>query len=278
MLAALQLQTRLIRGLCTAPAAQYVLRDVQDGVCTLTLNNPRKRNALSTGMMGALSAELAAAAQDESVRVVVLAARGPVFSSGHDLTEMRELQESRDSAAIAALFEQCSDLMSGIESQPQPVIAKVAGVATAAGCQLVASCDLALASLDSTFSTPGVHIGLFCHTPAVALCRSVGRKAAMHMLLTGEQVTAEDGVRHGLINRAVPLEQLDDAVDQLAASLALKPSAVVAGGKRAFYAQLNRDVHAAYAQSGQVMARGLEEQDAVEGIDAFLSKRKPTWT
>ena len=278
MLAALHLQRRLVRGLCTAPATQHVLRDVHDGVCTLTLNNPRKRNALSSHMMSALSSELAAAAGDESVRVVVLAASGPVFSSGHDLGEMRALQESRDSAAIAALFEQCSALMAGIESQPQPVIAKVAGVATAAGCQLVASCDLALASLESTFATPGVHIGLFCHTPAVALCRSVGRKAAMHMLLTGEPVTAEEGVRNGLINRAVPLERLDDAVDQLAASLAIKPGAVVAGGKRAFYAQLHRDVHAAYALSGQVMAEGLEEQDALEGIDAFLSKRKPVWT
>ena len=269
--------------------APLVLSSVGGGVCTLTLNTPAKRNALSSATMAALHTELAdAAARPDEVRVVVLAANGPVFCSGHDLKEMRELQEASafkqtgsaiaPDPRIAALFKQCSELMLAIGSLPQPVVAKVEGVATAAGCQLVASCDLALASSDATFATPGVHIGLFCHTPAVALSRSVGRKAAMRMLLTGAPVSADEAVASGLINAAVPAAELDTAVAELAATIAAKPAATLAAGKLAFYEQLAMaNMEQAYVASSAAMTVNLVKPPAREGIRAFLEKRAPNW-
>jgi enoyl-CoA hydratase/carnithine racemase len=268
--------------------APEVLSDVADGVCTLTLNAPHKRNALSSSLMGALRAGLADAEARDDVRVVVIGANGPVFCSGHDLKEMRSLQEASafqqtgsditPDPRIAALFAQCSELMLAIGRLRQPVVAKVGGVATAAGCQLVASCDLAVAAGSATFATPGVHIGLFCSTPAVALSRAVGRKAAMGMLLTGAPVSADEAVAQGLINRAVPAGELDACVAELAATIASKPPLAQQVGKAAFYEQLAMaDLEEAYAASSQVMTDNLVRGVAREGIGAFLEKRKPNW-
>jgi enoyl-CoA hydratase/carnithine racemase len=251
-----------------------LLRRDEGGVATLTLNRPEARNALSRALMTALEAELEAISCDTEVKVVVLGGSGPAFCSGHDLKELRA-ESTRP--AFEALFAQCSRLMLAITRLPKPVIARVQGVATASGCQLVATCDLAVASATARFATPGVNIGLFCSTPMVALSRAVPRKRAMEMLLTGEAVTAEEAKEIGLINRVVPPEALEAAADELAREIAAKSPLVVAIGKEAFYRQIELGLAEAYAFAAEVMTRNMLAQDAEEGIDAFLEKRPPTW-
>ncbi len=251
-----------------------LLRSAEAGVLTLTLNRPAARNALSMGLMAALIEALRAAAADASVHVVVLAGAGPAFSAGHDLKELRA-DPRRET--YQATFARCAELMKAIVRLPKPVIAKVQGIATAAGCQLVASCDLAIASTAARFATPGVNIGLFCSTPMVALSRNVGRKAAMGMLLTGEMIDAEQAVRIGLVNRAVAPEALDTTMAALAEGMAAKSPLVLAIGKEAFYRQAELDLDAAYAYAAEVMTTNMLAADAAEGIDAFLEKRPPNW-
>ena len=257
-----------------APAAPLVLRDDRGGVATLTLNRPAQRNALSRALMAALEDELAAIGEGGGVRTVVLAGAGPVFSAGHDL---RELRGDPSAEAHRETFEACARLMLTITRLPQPVIARVHGVATAAGCQLVATCDLAVAAADARFATPGVNIGLFCSTPMVALSRAVGRKAAMEMLLTGDLADAETARTLGLVNRVVPADRLDEETAALAHRVAEKSTATVAIGKTAFYAQADMGLEAAYAHTAEVMTRNMGLTDAAEGIDAFLTKRPPVW-
>ena len=246
----------------------------RDRVATLTLNRPKARNALSMDLMEALDTEIAAIADDPSVHVVVLAAAGPAFSSGHDL---RELRTSPTRETYEALFALCSRLMQRIVALPKPVIARVHGVASAAGCQLVASCDLAVAAERARFATPGVNIGLFCSTPMVALSRNVGRKAAMEMLLTGDLIDAYRARDFGLVNQVVPDAELDSAVAALANKIASKSPLTLAIGKEAFYRQAELDLPDAYAYASEVMTRNMLTRDAAEGIDAFLEKRTPTW-
>ena len=250
-----------------------LLRGDRDGVATLTLNRPGARNALSMALMSALEAALEAVAGDHSVRVVVIAGAGPAFCAGHDLKEVL----GADRATLERLFAQCSRLMVRITTLPVPVIARVHGIATAAGCQLVATCDLAVAAEGARFATPGVDIGLFCSTPMVALSRAVGRKAAMAMLLTGEAVDAREAARLGLINLAVPQGELDGAVADLAGRIAGKSRAVLGLGKPAFHAQAEMPLAEAYAYTAGVMVRNMAEPDAAEGIDAFIAKRAPVW-
>jgi enoyl-CoA hydratase/carnithine racemase len=252
-----------------------LLRRDSDNVAILTLNRPAARNALSMGLMQALDAELEAIGGDPAVRVVVIGANGPAFCAGHDLREIRANPTRADYEGVFAL---CSRLMQRIVRLPKPVIARVHGVATAAGCQLVASADLAVAADTARFATPGVDIGLFCSTPMVALSRAVGRKVAMEMLLTGEMVSAQRAREIGLINRVVPEDALDDAVFALARQIAAKSPLTVAIGKEAFYRQAEMDLAAAYDYASQVMTRNMLAHDAAEGIDAFLTKREPVWT
>ena len=255
--------------------APPLLQETRDGVAWLTLNRPQARNALSRGLMTALEGALETVAADKAVKVVVIAGAGPAFCAGHDL---REIRAEPGRAAYEALFAQCSRLMTRIVRLPKPVIARVHGVATAAGCQLVASCDLAVAAETARFATPGVNIGLFCSTPMVALSRAVGRKQAMEMLLTGELVDAARAREIGLINRVVPEAQLDEAVTALARQIAAKSPLTLAIGKEAFYRQAELDLDAAYAYASEVMTRNMLARDAEEGIDAFLAKRPPVWT
>ena len=250
-----------------------LLRDHRDGVAWLTMNRPGARNALSIPLMTALEDALDAIAADDTVKAAVIAGAGAAFCAGHDLREVR----GADGATLERLFAQCSRLMQRITALRMPVIARVHGVATAAGCQLVATCDLAIAAESARFATPGVNIGLFCSTPMVALSRAVGRKAAMEMLLTGEMIPAAEAVRLGLINRAVPEAALDDAVWSLARQIASKSRTVVALGKPAFYRQAEMSLADAYAYTADVMVRNMQERDAAEGIDAFLQKRPPVW-
>lgn len=264
--------TEASRDGAAAPEELVLLRDV-GGVRTLTLNRPRARNALSAALMGALQERLEEASADSGVRVLVLAGAGPVFSAGHDLKELR----AGAGEGCPAIFQQCGRLMTTIVRMPEPVIAKVHGPATAAGCQLVAACDLAVATPDAWFATPGVDIGLFCSTPAVALARSVARKPAMEMLLTAERVPAERAREIGLVNRVVPADRLDDEVAELAATIAAKSPAVVALGKETFYRQIEQPLEEAYALTAEIMARNLRMEDAGEGIDAFFDKRPPDW-
>lgn len=251
-----------------------VLRRDEDGVAQLTLNRPQARNALSTGLMSALQTALDAIAIDRDVRVVVIAGAGPAFCAGHDL---REIRANPGRQSYEAVFAQCSRLMTSIVKLPKPVIARVHGVATAAGCQLVASCDLAIAAEDARFATPGVNIGLFCSTPMVALSRAVGRKPAMEMLLTGAMIGAEQARQWGLINRVVPAASLDENVTALAREIAAKSPLTVAIGKEAFYRQAELGLDAAYAYTSEVMTRNMLARDAEEGVDAFLQKRTPQW-
>jgi enoyl-CoA hydratase/carnithine racemase len=254
--------------------APVLLENHDRGVLRLTLNRPDARNALSAALMSALLESLARAATDPQARVVVIAGAGPAFCAGHDLREMRADQRHE---TYEGLFAQCSELMLAIVRLPKPVIAEVHGVATAAGCQLVATCDLAVAAEDARFATPGVNIGLFCSTPMVALTRAVGRKAAMEMLLTGEFVDAATARAIGLVNRVVPREGLRDAVDGLAREIAAKSALVVKIGKEAFYRQAELDLAAAYRYAAEVMTTNMLARDAGEGIDAFLAKRPPVW-
>jgi enoyl-CoA hydratase/carnithine racemase len=255
--------------------APILLRRDAGGVASLTLNRPAARNALSMGLMEALDAELAGIETDASVKVVVIGGAGPAFCAGHDL---RELRATPTRAFYEATFALCARLMLQVVRLPKPVIARVHGVATAAGCQLVASCDLAVAADTARFATPGVNIGLFCSTPMVALSRSVGRKAAMEMLLTGDLVDAARAREIGLVNRVVADAELDAAVEALAGQIAAKSPLTVAIGKEAFYRQADMDLDAAYAYAAEVMTRNMLARDAGEGIDAFLAKRPPAWT
>lgn len=258
------------------PVTDPVLLRRDDGpIAWLTLNRPQARNALSVALMSALEAELHAIRVDPAIQVIVLGGAGPAFCAGHDLREMRA-NPGRD--AYAALFDQCSRLMQQIVHLSKPVIARVHGIATAAGCQLVASCDLAIAADSARFATPGVNIGLFCSTPMVALSRAIGRKAAMEMLLTGDLISASQAYRIGLINRAVPDDLLDSEVESLASRIASKSPLTVAIGKEAFYRQAEMDLASAYNYASEVMTRNMMARDAGEGIDAFLEKRPPTWT
>ena len=258
------------------PEPDIILRSTtDDGVATLTLNRPRARNALTIDLMRALDAALAEVERNPSVRVVILAGAGPAFCAGHDL---RELRTNPTQVLYEQVFALCSRLMQHIVRLPKPVIAQVHGVATAAGCQLVASADLAVAADTARFATPGVDIGLFCSTPMVALTRAVGRKAAMEMLLTGELVGAERAREIGLVNRVVPEADLAPATLALARQIAGKSPLTVAIGKEAFYRQAEMDLSEAYAYASAVMTRNMLARDAAEGIDAFLQKRVPVWT
>jgi enoyl-CoA hydratase/carnithine racemase len=251
-----------------------LLSRIEDGVATLTLNRPAARNALSFSLMGELLEAFDGFGRDPSVNVVVIAGNGPVFCAGHDL---RELRATPDRDRYEKVFERCAALMLAITHLPKPVIARVHGVATAAGCQLVATCDLAVADSGARFATPGVNIGLFCSTPMVALSRAVGRKPAMEMLLTGDQIDACEARRIGLINRVVPTAELDCEVAKLARQIADKSPLTLAIGKEAFYRQTELGLEQAYDYAVGVMVKNMMAADAAEGIDAFLEKRKPEW-
>ncbi len=255
-------------------AKTELLRRDEGGVAFLTLNRPQARNALSAALMTRLEENLAAIAGDGAVRVVVIGGAGPAFCAGHDL---REIRANPGRANYETLFAQCSRLMLAIMRLPKPVIARVHGVATAAGCQLVASCDLAVAAEDARFATPGVNIGLFCSTPMVALSRAIGRKPAMEMLLTGDLVDATRARELGLVNRVVAPAALDAEVERLAREIAGKSAHVLAIGKEAFYRQAELGVEDAYAYASEVMTRNMLARDAEEGIDAFITKRPPVW-
>ncbi len=255
--------------------SDLLLRRDADGIARLTLNRPRQYNALCAALMGEMQAALDAIAADSAVRAVIIEGAGRGFCAGHDLKELRG--RSGDRAFYQGIFQQCSRLMTSIVSLPQPVIAKVHGIATAAGCQLVATCDLAVADAASHFGTPGVNIGLFCSTPMVALSRAVPRKQAMEMLLTGEMVGAEEALRLGLINRAVPAEALEEETLALARKVAGKSPLTLKIGKEAFYRQIEYGLVEAYAYASQVMTTNMLARDAEEGIDAFIEKRDPEW-
>ncbi len=243
-----------------------------DGPVTrLVLNRPQRRNPLSLRMMGEVIDALAEVGEDS--RVVVISGEGPAFSAGHDLSEM----VGADVGLITQLFERCTQMMEAVQAIPQPVIARVHGVATAAGCQLVASCDLAVAADTARFATPGVKIGLFCSTPMVPLSRAIGRKRAMEMLLTGDFIDAATASDWGLVNRVVPESELDSAVDELVDAITRSSQLVVGIGKQAFYTQIELDQHRAYGHTKSVMTANAVLEDAQEGMSAFLEKRKPEW-
>jgi enoyl-CoA hydratase/carnithine racemase len=245
------------------------------GVVTLTMNRPANFNALSEEMLAALQDAFGTVAADESARVVVLAANGKAFCPGHNLKEM--IAEP-SLAYYQKLFAQCSRVMLAIQKLPVPVIARVQGIATAAGCQLVAQCDLAVASTNASFAVSGVNLGLFCSTPSVPLLRNVPAKQAMEMLMTGDFISARQAVERGLVNRAVEPEQLDEEVEKLVASIVAKPRAAIAIGKELFYRQREMGLEAAYQLAGQAMAVNMMDECAQEGVTAFTEKRKPVWT
>ena len=251
-----------------------VLYRLADGIAVLTLNNPARRNALSSPTLAMLKDYLGQFEGNPAVRVVVIRSEGPVFSSGHDLNEL----VGGDEGSYTEVFADCTDVMEAIRLLPKPVIAQVQGLATAAGCQLVATCDLCVAADTATFATPGVQIGLFCTTPGVAVSRSVMTKKAMEMLLTGTPISAKEALEFGLINRVVTPEKLEEEVMTLARQISAKSSRTLAVGKPAFYRQIEMDRPSAYKMAQRVMVENLLEQDAQEGIHAFLEKREPQWT
>ncbi len=257
-----------------AAAYQYLMLEREGPIAVVTLNRPQRRNALSLDLMRELIRCLDEIAADRDLRAVILAAAGKVFCSGHDLSEMtgRDINEYRN------IFDVCTELMQKIQSIPQPVIAEVQGIATAAGCQLVATCDLAVASDQAAFATPGVKIGLFCTTPMVALSRAIGRKRAFEMLVTGEMVDAETAADWGLVNRVVPAAELTTETRNLASRIAAASSLVIALGKQAYYTQIDLDQPKAYAYAKEVMSMNALANDAQEGMSAFLEKRAPCWT
>lgn len=259
--------------------ATILLREDRDRIAILTLNNPAARNALSEELIAALSAAFDAIGRDPSVRAVIVAANGPAFSAGHDLKQLTARRADADGgkAYFRHVMTSCSSMMQAIVALPQPVIACVAGIATAAGCQLVATCDLAIASEHARFATPGVDIGLFCSTPMVALTRNIPRKNAMHMLLTGEPVTADDAMRLGLVNKVVPHGSERDAAFALATIVASKSAATVKTGKQAFYRQAEMTLADAYSYAAEVMTENMMTRDANEGICAFIEKRPAAW-
>src|SRR5688572_9405750 len=252
--------------------APHVLREDRDGICTLTLNRPQQMNLLTTEMLAALQENLDLVASDSDTRVVILAAAGKGFCAGHDLKEIRSLKEQ---PRIVELFNQCSRMMQSIQALPQPVIARVQGAAAAAGCQLVAQCDLAVASEAARFTTPGATWGFFCSTPGVAVGRNLLRKRAMEMLLTGEAIDAHQAMEWGLVNRVVAPQQLQAETFALARQIAAKPPATVAAGKRAFYAQMDLGLAKAYELASGVIAASFAHQEGREGMDAFIEKRDP---
>ncbi len=261
------------------PNEEPLLRTIEEGVLRLTLNRPRQRNPLSEGMLASLSAAIDEASADPSTRVVVIAANGPGFSGGHDLAEMTSRRRDADGgrAYFEWLMQTCSAFMQSVVACPRPVIAEVHGIATAAGCQLVAACDLAVASDDARFATSGINLGLFCSTPMVALSRAVARKPALEMLFTGEMIDAAEALRIGLVNKVVPSADLTAETMRLARAIAAKPEAVIALGKKAFYEQAGRSLEDAYALCSAVMVENLMMPESTEGIDAFLGKRAPNW-
>jgi enoyl-CoA hydratase/carnithine racemase len=257
-----------------AALTPFVVRSDDAGVATLTLNRPESINALSRGMVDALQLELDRLAEDAAVRVVVLAGAGRHFCAGHDL---RELQEHREEEWLSDLFHRCNQMMLTLLRLPQPVIARVHGVATAAGCQLVAQCDLAVAADVARFGLPGVNIGLFCSTPAVAVGRNVARKHAMEMLLTGDLIDAQTALARGLVNRVVAPAELDGAIAALAEKIKAKSAVAIRLGKEMFYRQIEQGIGNAYSQAGETMTCNMLSEDAAEGIAAFIAKRAPDW-
>ena len=256
------------------PDTQYVLHERDGSIVKLTLNRAEKFNPLSEEMLTVLQTELDAIAKDATARLVILAANGKAFCAGHDLKQMRAAPSA---AYYKKLFDQCSKMMLTIQQMPQPVIARVQGIAAAAGCQLVAMCDLAVAAQEATFAVSGINYGLFCSTPSVGLSRNMGRKQAMEMLLTGEFIDAQAALERGLINRVVPLQELDQAIAALAESVLAKPAVAVAMGKQLFYRQLEMGIGAAYQLAGETMACNMMDEAALEGVQAFIEKRTPDW-
>ena len=260
-------------------APSPLLREKIGSIAVLTLDSPKTRNALSETMIAALHEAIDSIRDDKSVRAVVIAAQGPAYSSGHDLKELTARRSAADKgrAYFSHMMKSCSDMMQAIVRLPKPVVAAVQGVATAAGCQLVATCDLAVASEQATFGTPGIDIGLFCSTPMVALSRNVPRKHAMHMLLTGEHVSAQRALELGLVNSVVPAGTERDAAIDLAKKIAVKSAYTLKVGKEAFYRQADMNLADAYSYASQVMAENMMARDAQEGIGAFIEKRDPKW-
>lgn len=263
----------------TAPARPVLTEGLDGGILSLTLDHPERRNALSDAMMAALQAALDRAAADPSVRVVVIGHTGPAFSAGHDLKELtaRRGDPDRGRAYFQAVMTTCARLMTSVVRLPKPVVAEVSGVATAAGCQLVAACDLAVAADTARFSTPGVHIGLFCSTPMVALSRNLAPKHAMEMLLTGDMIDAATALHIGLVNRVVPADRLAGETRGLAETIASKSPLTLKIGKEAFYRQAEMSLDDAYAYAAGVMVENMLARDAEEGIGAFVEKRSPRW-
>jgi len=260
----------------TAPAVAepVLLCTVDQGVARLTLNRPRQFNAISMDMLVALQAELDAIAADPSIRVVVIAGSGSAFSGGHDLKEM---MADRTEAFVGGLFDRCSRVMLTMQALPQPVIARVHGIATAAGCQVVAACDMAVASTEARFATSGINFGLFCATPGVPVSRNLSRKRAFEMLFTGEFIDAATALDWGLVNSVVPPAELDAELARLVGLIIEKPRAVCAAGKALFYEQLEARLPQAYAAASQAITRNMLGEDAAEGVGAFIAKRKPRW-
>lgn len=252
---------------------EYLKADVKETIATITLNRPEKRNALSLELMGELSSLLTTISQDKDVTVVVIKGEGKVFSAGHDISQLVD----HEMADYKAIFDTCVDVMEKIQHMPQPVIAQVHGVATAAGCQLVAACDLAVAEEGTLFGTPGVKIGLFCTTPGVPLVRAVGRKRALEMLFTGRMISAQEAQQYGLINKAVPVGQLAAETRALAEKIAEASPLALSIGKEAFYTQVNLADSPAYDYAKRVIVTNLFAEDAKEGLRAFLEKRQPMW-
>ena len=252
----------------------FLLRKDSDGITTLTLNRPAQYNALSGEMLTELQTALDDINQDEAVRVVIIAANGKAFCPGHDLKEMRASEERE---AHQALFDKCSKMMLTINQLQQPVIARVNGVATAAGCQLVANCDLAVAAEEARFAVSGINVGLFCSTPAVPLSRNMGRKQALHMLLTGDFISAQTAQQYGLVNEVAPATELEQVTIALARKIVTKSAHAIKLGKEMFYQQLPMDLSDAYAYASERMTCNMDSHDAREGIDAFIQKRKPEW-
>lgn len=259
----------------TQATEPILLHEQQSGIVTLTLNRPKQYNALSEEMLSALQEALDDLTRDQSARVVVIAANGKAFSAGHDLREMRSKTDER---YFRELFAQCGRMMLSVNRLPQPVIARVQGIATAAGCQLVAACDLAVAVEEARFATSGINLGLFCATPAVPVSRNLARKNAFEMLFTGDFIDATTALDWGLINRVVPAEQLEATVLEIAEKLAAKPPETVRLGKAMFYKQLEMPLSEAYSFAGDRMACNLMYDAALEGVDAFLEKRPPRWS
>ncbi|KAM5170697.1 enoyl-CoA hydratase domain-containing protein 3, mitochondrial isoform 2-T2 [Mantella aurantiaca] len=265
-----------------AMSGAQCLRRAVGGTCTailrrrrIKMNNPQKRNALSLSMLQSLQEDISHETDDVNLRVIVIAAEGPVFSSGHNL---KEFTSAQGKSYHAEVFYACVKLMKTIQTVPVPVIAQVNGLATAAGCQLVASCDIAVASDRSKFATPGVNVGLFCSTPAVALGRAVPRKVALEMLFTGEPISAHDALLHGLVSKVVPEENLETETLRIASKICQASRSVVALGKATFYKQISQSLEEAYRLTSQVMLENLALKDGQEGIEAFTQKRKPVWT